>query len=162
MVWLVRARCSPCGVSHALVPSFLLVGRLSVVDTIVGVVAAVASGRSLGPVAADADVPFTTARGWVRRFRDRAGVMLSGFAALTIELGGDVPPRWPASVTAATIVAIVCAHRAALVRHEVLTPDVWAFVSLVTGGMLIRSNTDPPWRVFGSRRFIPPIPSVGF
>ena len=88
--------------------------------------------------------------------------MLSGFAALTIELGGDVPPRWPASVTAATIVAIVCAHRAALVRHEVLTPDVWAFVSLVTGGMLIRSNTDPPWRVFGSRRFIPPIPSVGF
>lgn len=87
--------------------------------------------------------------------------MLSGFAALTIELGGDVPFRWPVSVTAATIVAIVCAHRAAVVRHEVLTPGVWAFVSLVTGGMLIRSNTDPPWRVFGNRRFIPPIPFAG-
>ena len=64
-VWLVRARCSPCGVSHALVPSFLLVGRLNVVDTIGGVLAAVASGRSVGRVAADVDVPFTTARGWV-------------------------------------------------------------------------------------------------
>ena len=86
---------------------------------------------------------------------------MSGFAAVTIELGGDVPSRWPGLVAAAAIVAIVCAHRAAVVRHEVLTPDVWAFVSLVTGGMLIRSNTDPPWRVFGSRRFIPPIPFTG-
>ena len=160
-VWLVRARCSPCGVSHALVPSFLLVGRLNVVDTIGGVLAAVASGRSVGRVAADVDVPYTTARGWVRRFRDRAGVMLSGFAALTVELGGDVGSRWPRLVVSAAVAAIICAHRAAVVRHEVLTPGVWAFVSLVTGGMLIRANTDSPWRVFGSRRFIPPIPSAG-
>ena len=33
-LWLPRARCSPCGVSHALVPSFLLVGRLDVVENV--------------------------------------------------------------------------------------------------------------------------------
>ncbi len=144
-----------------LVPSFLLVGRLNVVETIGKVVTGVASGRTLGRVAAELDVPYTTARGWVHRFRDRAAMLLSGFSAAAIELGGDVPSRWPSSVVAATVVAIICAHRAAVARNEVLTPGLWAFASAMTGAMLIRANTDPPWRIFGNRRFIPPIPFTG-
>ena len=56
----------------------------------------------------------------------------------------------PRLVAAAAVVAIICAHRAAVVRHEVLTPGVRVFVALVssvTGAMLIRANTDPAWRV---------------
>ena len=53
----------------------------------------------------------------------------------------------PRLVAAAAVVAIICAHRAAVVRHEVLTPGVRVFVSSMTGAMLIRANTDPPWRV---------------
>ena len=43
-VWIVRARCVVCAVSHALLPSVLLVGRLDVVDTVGQAVADVAAG----------------------------------------------------------------------------------------------------------------------
>jgi hypothetical protein len=32
---------------------------------------------------------------------------------------------------------------------------------VVCGGQLVTTNTDPPWRVFGNRRFIPPSPFIG-
>jgi hypothetical protein len=161
-LWLPRARCSSCGVSHVLVPSFLLVGRLDVADSVGVVLEAVTGGVSgVRPAAARVDVPHTTARDWVRRFAVRAAVSWSGFAALTIELGGDVATRRSSPMVVTTIGVMRDAHRAAVARHEALTGDLWGFVSVVSGGMLIRSNTDPPWRVFGSRRFIPPIPPLG-
>jgi hypothetical protein len=74
-----------------LVPSFLLVGRLDVVESVGVVLESVAQGVSgVRPAAARLDVPHTTARDWVRRFAGGAAVLWSGFAALTIELGGDV------------------------------------------------------------------------
>ena len=88
-------------------------------------------------------------------------MLWSGFAALTIELGGDVDTAVVVEQVASAVAMMQCAHRAAVGRHDVLTDSLWAFVSAVTGGVLIRSNTDPPWRVFGSRRFIPPIPFSG-
>lgn len=161
-LWLARARCAGCAVTHALVPSFLLVGRLDVVESVGVVLEAVAQGVSgVRPAAARLDVPHTTARGWVRRFGGRAAVLWSGFAALTIELGGDVDTAVVVEQVAAAVAMMQCAHRAAVGRHDVLTDSLWGFVSVVTGGVLIRSNTDPPWRVFGSRRFIPPIPFQG-
>ena len=161
-LWVARARCSPCGVSHALVPSFLLVGRLDVVESVGVVLEAVTGGASgVRRAAARVDVPYTTARDWVRRFGTRAAVLWSGFAALTIELGGDVDTRAAGGLVAAAVGVMASAHRAAVARHEALSDSLWGFVSVVCGGVLIRSNTDPPWRVFGSRRFIPPIPSAG-
>jgi hypothetical protein len=150
-------------VSHALIPSFLLVGRLDVVDTVGHALSDVASKTmSIGRAAARFDVPFTTVRGWVRRFSSTAALWWSGFAALAVELGASVPARWPAAVSAAAVVAMGWAHRAATARHDARTGSLWAFVSVVCGGMLIATNTDPPWRVFGSRRFIPPSPFPGF
>jgi hypothetical protein len=161
-LWLVRARCAGCGVTHALVPSFLLVGRLDVVESVGVVLEAVVAGVSgVRPAAACVDVPHTTARDWVRCFVVKAAVLWSGFAALTIELGGDVDTSAVVVPVAAAVAVMRCAHRAAVGRHEVLTNSLWGFVSTVTGGVLIRSNTDPPWRVFGNRCFIPPIPFQG-
>ena len=161
-LWLARARCSACAVTHALLPSFLLVGRLDVVESGGVVLEAVAEGVSgVRPAAARLDVPHTTARDWVRCFGGRAAVLWSGFAALTIELGSDVDTRLVVEPVAAAVAMMRCAHRAVVARHDVLTGGLWGFVSVVTGGVLIRSNTDPPWRVFGSRRFIPPIPFSG-
>ena len=161
-LWLPRARCSPCNVSHVLVPSFLLVGRLDVVESVGIVLETVTAGVSgVRPAAVRVDVPYTTARDWVRRFAGRAAVLWSGFSALTVELGGDVDTGRSADLVVATIGVMRSAHRAAVARHEVLTGGLWAFVSAVSGGVLIRANTDPPWRVFGSRCFIPPIPSAG-
>ena len=73
------------------------------------------------PAAAGIDVPHTTARDWVRRFRARARVLRSGFAALTIEFGGDVETRQRGD----TVVVMRSAHRAAAGRHEVLTAGSW-------------------------------------
>ena len=161
-LWIVRARCSPCRTSHALVPNFALVGRLDVVDTIGRALVDVsAKAASIGAVAGVLDVPFTTVRGWVRRFNARASLWWSGFSSLTVEFGGTVPPSWPTVVPAAAIAAMGWAHAAAAARHELRTPSLWSFVSVVCGGALITTNTDPPWRVFGNRRFMPPSPFPG-
>lgn len=161
-LWIVRARCVVCSVSHALIPSFLLVGRLDVVETVGQTLADVAAEViSIGGAAARLDVPFTTARGWVRRFSATAARWWSGFASLTVELGGIIPACWPSAVSAAAILAMGWAHTAASARHEMRTGSLWSFVSVVCGGALVTTNTDPPWRVFGNRRFIPPFPFPG-
>ncbi|MFN0090606.1 MAG: helix-turn-helix domain-containing protein [Acidimicrobiales bacterium] len=134
---------------------------MDVVETIGQALADVSSGVSIGWAARWLDVPFTTVRGWVRRFTARASLLWSGFAALTVELGGTIPARWPSGLSAAAIAAMGWAHRAAFARHEMRTGLLWAFVSVVCGGELITTNTDPPWRVFGNRRFIPPSPFGG-
>ena len=161
-LWIARARCSSCRVSHALLPNFLLVGRLDGVDTVGRALAEVASkSMSIGRAAGVLDVPFTTVRGWVRRFTATASVWWSGFASLTVEFGGAIPTAWPSAVPAAAISAMGWAHQAASARHEMRTGSLWPFVSVVCGGRLVTTNTDPPWRVFGNRRFIPPSPFSG-
>ena len=90
-LWVRRARCVSCRASHALVPSFCLVGRLDVVEVIGEVVAAVVGGEGVRPVAARADVPHTTARGWVRRFARRAAMLAAAFEAAVVEVSGLAP-----------------------------------------------------------------------
>jgi Domain of unknown function (DUF6431) len=161
-LWIARARCSACSVSHALLPNFLLVGRLDAVETVGRALVEVASRMmSIGRASRVLDVPFTTVRGWVRRFAATAPVWWSGFASLTVELGGTIPRGWPSAVPAAAAVAMGWAHQASMARHDARTGSLWPFVSVVCGGRLITTNTDPPWRVFGNRRFIPPSPFPG-
>ena len=117
-LWVVRARCSPCRVTHALLPNFLLVGRLDEVDTVGRALGDVAlKALSIGRVAGVLDVPFTTVRGWVRCFAARAPLWWSGFAALTVEFGGAIPNTWPTAVSAAADAAMGWAHQAASARH---------------------------------------------
>ena len=90
-IFIPRVRCRGCGVSHALLPAFVLARRLDAAESaglVIGQVAAGASG--VRPAAAAAGVPFTTARGWVRRFAARAGELAVSFSALAVELGGEV------------------------------------------------------------------------
>jgi len=88
-IFVPRLRCSRCGVSHALLPAFVLAWRLDVTETVGVVIAAVAGGAcGVRPAAERAGVPYTTARGWVRRFRARGRELGVAFAALAVELGG--------------------------------------------------------------------------
>ena len=159
-VWVRRGRCVGCRVTHGLIPSFLLAGRQDLVGVIGDAVGVIAGGCSIGATAHRIGVPFTTVRGWWRRFRVRSPWWWSAFSALTVELGGVVPVRWPTGPVGA-VAAIGWAHRAALVRQPGLTPPRWEFASTVSGGMLIGTTTTSPWRVFGARRFMPPSPSAG-
>lgn len=71
-IWVRRARCSVCGVSHVLLPSFCLVGRSYAVEVIGLAVSEVAGGRGTGGVARGVGVAQSTVRSWWRRHRDRA------------------------------------------------------------------------------------------
>jgi hypothetical protein len=117
-IWIRRARCRTCRMTHALVPSFCLLGRLDVAEVIGAVTAAVVGdGRGVRPVATQADVPHTTARDWVRRFRRRAEVLAAAFAAVVVELAGSAPSL-PAcrSVAIQSLAVIRAAFAAALAR----------------------------------------------
>jgi hypothetical protein len=145
-------------VSHALLPAFTLAWRLDVAETIGSVFAEVAGGAcGVRPAAERAGVPYTTARGWVRRFRARAPELGVGFAALVVELGGQAvtPPAGAGRFALAAIGAAVAAA-AGLPGWRRL--DAWRFASSVTGGRLLAANTASPWFMVGRRRFMPPIP----
>jgi transposase-like protein len=157
-LWVRRARCARCAVSHALVPAFCLLGRLDVVDSVGEAIAAVvAGGVGMRPVAQRFDVPHTTARGWLRRFRSRAAMLTAGFSTLAVEVSGTAPDL-PAGADRAALAAMTWAWASAVSRAGSGVGDLWVFVSLVTGGMLLAANTDPPWLMFGRRRLMPPVP----
>ena len=161
-LWVRRARCGRCRASHALVPSFCLVGRLDEVEVIGAVLAAVVDeARGVRPVAEEADVPHTTARDWVRRFCRRAGLLGAAFAAVAVEMAG-LAPSLPArrSVSEHALAAIRSAFNAVAARAGPALPSLWCFVALVTGGRLVATNTNPLSIVLGRRRLIVPVPDT--
>jgi hypothetical protein len=156
-IFVPRVRCRSCGASHAVLPAFVLVGRLDVVESVGEVISAVGGGVSgVRPPAARLGVPYTTARDWWRRFREGAGRVAVGFASLAVELGGAavIPP---AGLGVWALRAIGAAWQAAVGLPGWADLGRWRFVSVVSGGMLIGTNTDPLWLVIGRRRFMPPV-----
>src|SRR2546430_2189147 len=112
-IFVPRLRCAPCGVSHALLPAFVLAWRLDVAETVGSVIGQVAGGAcGVRPAAARAGVPHTTARGWVRRVGARAGELGAAVAALAVGLGGEaICP--PAEAGRFALTAITAAFAAA-------------------------------------------------
>jgi len=90
-IFIPRVRCCGCGVTHALLPAFVLVRRLDAAESAGAVIGQVAAGScGVRRAAAAAGVPHTTARGWVRRFTARAQELAVSFSALAVKLGGEV------------------------------------------------------------------------
>lgn len=157
-IFVPRARCAPCGTTHALLPAFVVVGRLDVAVTIGRAVEEVTDHRSgVRPVAAKLQVPHTTARGWLRRFSARARELAVAFAALCVELGGDAPVATGASSRDA-LHALRAAFKQASGLPGWLALGCWRFASAVCGRRLLSTNTDSPYLVIGRRRFMPPVP----
>ncbi|MDA8283810.1 MAG: DUF6431 domain-containing protein [Actinomycetota bacterium] len=156
-VFIPRGICPPCSTTHALLPAFCLRNRLDSTETIGGVIEAVASAGGVRPAARRHDVPHTTARGWVRLFAARAQRVAVAFAALGVELGGEVekPPR---DLLRAALGAIAAAYDAATALPGWIRIGRWRFVAVVCGGSLLSANTNSPWLIVGTRRFMPPVP----
>ena len=155
-IFIRRVRCRACGVTYALLPAFTLARRLDAADTAGAVIGQVVAGAcGVRPAAAAAGVPYTTARGWVRRFAARAGELAVSFSALCVELGGDAVRLLPDPLrSAVTAVSAAFAAAAGLPGWAVL--GRWRFASAVTGGSLLAANASSPWLVIGRRRFMPP------
>jgi hypothetical protein len=159
-IFVPRLRCGPCQVTHALLPAFALAWRLDGVETIGAVIAQVACGAcGVRPAAEQAGVPYTTARGWVRRFQGRAQALGTGFAALAVELGGD-PMAPDADPGQFAVAAFGTAFAAASALPGWLAAGAWRFASAVSGGRLIAANIISPFLVIGRRRFMPPVPPL--
>jgi hypothetical protein len=155
-IFIPRVRCCGCGVTHALLPAFVLARRLDAAEsagTVIGQVAGGACGVRLA--AAAAGVPHTTARGWVRRFAVRAGELAVSFSALAVELGGEVVRPLPDPLRSA-VAAIGAAFTAAAGLPGWAALGRWRFACAVTGGSLLAANAASPFLIIGRRRFMPP------
>lgn len=159
-VFVPIVRCGRCRSGQALLPAFVLTWRLDVAETIGGVLAEVAGGVcGVRPAAERAGVPYTTARGWVRRFAVRAVWLGTGFAALAVDLGGPaITP--PGGAARFALAAIGAAFAAASALPGWLAAGPWRFASAVSGGRLIAANITSPFLIVGRRRFMPPVPPL--
>lgn len=158
-VFVRRASCKPCRSTHSLVPSFLFARRRDTADVIGEAIELVGSGEGGARRAAErAGVPHTTARGWSRRFRRLARQVAIAFAAVAVELGGEVIVP-SGDEMAAAITAITAAFAAASAMPGWAAKSLWRFASAVSGGELLAANTVSPFYVLGKRRFMPPVPS---
>ncbi len=157
-IFVPRLRCGRCRVTHALLPAFVLAWRLDAAEAVGTVITAVAGGAcGVRPAAARLGVPYTTARGWCRRFAARAPELGVTFAALAVELGGGAA-RPPAEPGRFALAAIGTAFGAACALPGWAGLGPWPFASAVSGGRLIAANTISPWLIVGRRRFMPPVP----
>ena len=138
-----RARCGPCRTTHALIPDFVVPGRLDGIEVIGPGIEQMAGDATTAAAAARAGVPYTTARGWRRRFVSRAELLASGFLAATVALG-DLVPRLPAGVVEIALCAIAAVGRASQ-RRLGAGGDNWRIANRVVGGHLLSTNTNPPW-----------------
>ena len=157
-MWVPRARCGSCSMTHALLPAFVLANRLDVAESVGSFLDDMEeTSDGVRPIADRLDIPHTTARGWVRRFAERAAELAVAFAALAIELSGEVVAPLPDPIDHA-LVAIRAAWRAASGLPGWLGCGRWRFISSVTGGSFIATNTNSPYLFVGKRRFMPPVP----
>lgn len=163
-MFVPRVRCGGCRKTDAVLPAFVLCGRLDAVATIGAVVEEVVAGvGGVRPAAVAADVPYTTARGWVRRFVSRSAELAVAFAALTVEVGGEAVTVVAefADTAGRGLAAIASAFEAACSLAGWARLGRWRFVSAVSGGRLLATNTNSPYLVVGNRRFMPPVPTDG-
>lgn len=87
LIWVRRAKCRPCGRTHALLPAFDLIDRRLDVEVIGVAVTGVISGVSIRSAARAAGVARSTVRSWCRRHRERARRALAVVVAMTAAIG---------------------------------------------------------------------------
>ena len=156
-IWVRRAKCVACAVTHALVPAFCLLRRLDAVEVIgPGLVAGV-SGTGMRTAATALDVPHTTVRGWWRWFQSRAPTIAAAFGALAVSLGAGAPSL-SADPARAAVEAVGAAWSAARRVLGDRLPPPWPFARAVSGGELLGTTTHPPRSGGGGRRLMPPVP----
>lgn len=156
-IFVRRAKCKPCKVSHALLPSFVLRRRFDPVEVIGPALMRAVAGEGMRPIAKSLGVPHSSARDWRRRFRARAPTLASGFAAVVVELGGRALDLL-LEPEAATLEAMAAAWQRARRRSVIDAVSLWQFGSLVSGGNLLATTTTPLFFEVAGRYLMAPVP----
>jgi hypothetical protein len=133
-----RARCSSCGVTHVLLPAWLLVRRCDSAGVIGEMLARAARGQGFRSIAAASGVPEDTVRDRLRRFRTSAAGVREFFTRLAGALAADPVPLDPAGgVLGDAVVAVAAAAAAAAGRWPALAVSGWELAAVVTAGSLL-------------------------
>jgi hypothetical protein len=134
-----RARCAGCGVTHVLLPAWLLARRCDGTSVIGDMLARAALGQGFRGIAAASGVPEGTVRGRLRRFRSSAGRVREFFTRLAGVLAVDPVPLDPAgSPLADAVVAVAAAAAAAAGRWPgMVTVAGWELAAVLTLGSLL-------------------------
>jgi hypothetical protein len=134
-----RARCGGCGVTHVLLPAWLLARRCDGTSVIGDMLARAARGQGFRSIAAATGVPEGTVRGRLRRFRVSAGRVREFFTRLAGALAVDPVPLDPAgSPLADAVVAVAAAAAAAAGRWPgMVAVSGWELAAVLTLGSLL-------------------------
>lgn len=150
LIWVRRARCPSCQSSHALLPSFCLVGRRFGIEVIGLAVAGHVAGTGTRSLSRAAGVEQWTVRAWCARHHQRAETAVALLAALGCSLQSLGAVVVEATVFAA-LVAVVCE------LEETTDLGRWPSLSLVTQGRWLEPLSPTRSRAYAatsSRRFI--------
>lgn len=133
-----RARCGSCGVTHVLLPAWVLARRCDGTGVIGDMLARAARGQGFRSIAAASGVPQGTVRDRLRRFRALAGRVREFFTRLAGVLAVDPVPLDPAgSGLGDAVVAVAAAGAAAAGRWPALAVSGWGLAAVVTAGSLL-------------------------
>lgn len=146
LIWIPRVRCTACGVTQALLPSFVLPRRWDTVAHIGHAAELAATGQGHRPIAITLGRPETTVRGWLRRLRSLAALLAAALLVRAVALG------WSGfELPVAPLSRLCAAVRALADRWPGDRPaDAWGLAALVTGGGLLGTNTDAPLAGMGT------------
>lgn len=138
-----RSRCVSCLVTHVLLPTVVLLRRRDLAEVIgAALQARFLDGTSRKDVAAGAGVEPDTARGWLRRFAQRAEEIRAVFTEWAHRLDpglGAIEPRGSPAADALEAIGVA----AAAATRKLAPVPTWGFVAGVSGGRLL-SNTSCP------------------
>jgi hypothetical protein len=134
-----RARCASCGVTHVLLPAWLLARRCDGTAVIGDMLARAARGQGFRGIAAASGVPEGTVRSRLRRFRASASRVREFFTRLAGVLSPDPVPLDPAGGGLGdAVVAVAAAAAAARGRWPgVITVSGWELAAVLTLGSLL-------------------------
>jgi hypothetical protein len=159
-IWVRRGKCRSCGVTHALLPVFLLLRRLDPVAVIGNAVSLMVEGLGARPAAEQAGVPHPppgTGGGGIElgrrrsRLPPRRGSRSGAGSCRGGPPGWNTPPWRPGSRPGG---------RRGCERPAREVVGLWRFVSAVSGGSWLSTTTTPPWAGATGRAFIATTPSA--
>lgn len=143
-VWIRRGWCARCRRTQALLPAFLFVRRLDE-NAVIGsalTLAAAGAGAGARRVARHLALPHTTVRDWWRRACARAPTLLA--VLLTLATSVDpAPVDSKADGLSGVLEALASAWQRARQRLGARLSDRWGFWSLISGGLVLGTNTSP-------------------
>ena len=144
-----RGRCRDCGVTHVLLPAWMLSRRCDSTAVIGDMIARAARGQGPVRIADETGVPEGTVRDRLGRFRRQAGAVRAFFTGLAGALSADPVPLDPAGRTALADAAasVGAAFAAARGRWAALAVSAWEFAAVQTMGSLLS-----PVAAFGAVR----------